>query len=202
MPGVSGVYIESSYSGHKSAPGKYTVTIKAGSKTISTSAAILANPLYNTDAVTYKEYDAVMSGMEKELTGMHRLINTIYEKQGQLQALLANLPAGEKFALLKKEGQTLLERMKAWDEEMIQRKSKAYDNVENFPNKFTANYMFLINQTESDIPRVNKPSLDRLQELNAEWASLETRATEILDKNIPALNKLLWEAGIGAIWKN
>ena len=92
--------------------------------------------------------------------------------------------------------------MKTWDEEMIQRKSKAYDDVENFPNKFTANYLFLINQTESDIPRVNKPSLDRLQELNTEWAALKARAVEIQDKNIPALNKLLWEAGIGAIWKN
>jgi len=34
--------------------------------------------------------------------------------------------------------------MKTWDEEMVQRKSKAYDDVENFPNKFTANYLFLI----------------------------------------------------------
>ncbi len=202
MPGVPGVYIESSYSGHKSAPGKYSITIKMGSKTISTSPAILANPLYSTDAATYKEYDAVMSGMEKELTNMHQIINNLYTKQGQLQSLLANLPVEEKFTAIKKEGQALLERMKKWDEEMIQRKSKAYDDVENFPNKFTANYLFLINQTESDIPRVNKPSLDRLQELNAEWTTLKTRATEILDKNIPALNKLLWEAGIGAIWKN
>lgn len=202
MPGVPGVYIESSYSGHKSAPGKYTVTIKMGSKIISTTSAILANPLYPTDAATYKQYDAVMSSMEKELTNMHQLINTLYAKQGQLQSLLTNLPGEEKFTTIKKEAQILLDRMKAWDEEMIQRKSKAYDDVENFPNKFTANYMFLINQTESDIPRVNKPSLDRLQELNTEWATLKAKATEILDKNIPAFNTLLWEAGVGAIWKN
>lgn len=44
---------------------------------------------------------------------------------------------------------------------MIQRKSKAYDDVENFENKFTADYMFLINHTESEIPSINQPSLDR-----------------------------------------
>jgi hypothetical protein len=92
--------------------------------------------------------------------------------------------------------------MKAWDEDMVQRKSKAYDDVENFPNKFTANYLFMINQTESDIPRVNQPSLDRLQELNAQWAVLKTRAEEILNRDLPALNKKLFDAGLGAIWKD
>ena len=83
---------------------------------------------------------------------------------------------------------------------MAQRKSKAYDDVENFPNKFTAEYLFLINQTESDIPRVNIPSRERLKELNAEWSSLKARGRAMLDKDIPAYNQLLWNAGIGAVF--
>ncbi len=202
MPGVPGVYIESSYSGHKSMPGRYSVSIINGTKTISTTAVILANPLYDIDTDRYKEYDKLMSNMEKELTTMHQLINSIYSKQGQLESLLANLPAGDKYNKVRTEGKSLLETMKTWDEEMVQRKSKAYDDVENFPNKFTANFMFLINQTESDLPRVNKSSLDRLQELTTEWTGLKARAMEILNNKIPDFNKLLWEAGVGAIWKN
>ena len=95
----------------------------------------------------------------------------------------------------------MLQNMKTWDEDMVQRKSKAYDDVENFPNKFTANYMFLMNQTESDIPRVNQPNLDRLKELNMEWSVLEARARLFLEKSIPSFNKQLWEAGVGALWK-
>ncbi len=92
--------------------------------------------------------------------------------------------------------------MKAWDEDMVQRKSKAYDDVENFANKFTANYMFLINQTESDLPRVNQSSLDLLKQMNAEWSGLKARSDEMLTKDIPSLNKQLWDAGFGAIWKD
>ena len=40
-----------------------------------------------------------------------------------------------------------------------------------------------------------------MKELNAQWATLKARATEILEKDIPALNKRLWDAGLGAIWK-
>lgn len=202
MPGVPGVYIESSYNGHKATPGKYTITLKSGEQKISTNATILPNPLYPTDANTYKEYHALMNRMETEATRMHQLVNSMNAKCEQLESVLASIPADTKYNDLKKEGQSLIQRMKTWDEDMVQRKSKAYDDVENFPNKFTANYLFLINQTESEIPRVNKPSFDRLQELNAEWSVLKSRADEILDKNIPAFNKLLWDAGVGAIWKN
>jgi len=165
-----------------------------------TDAEILANPLYTTDAATYAEYHRTMSAMEAELSSMHRLINSLFEKQNQLASLLKSLPADAKYAGVKSDGEALLKKMKAWDEDMVQRKSKAYDDVENFPNKFTANYLFLINATESDIPRVNQPSLDRMKELNAQWATLKARADEILNRDIPALNKKLWDAGLGAIW--
>jgi hypothetical protein len=202
MAGVPNVRIEGGFAGHKAVPGKYTITLKTPAQSLSTEAEILANPLYPTDAATYAEYHRTMSSMETELTTMHRLVNSLFEKQNQLESLLKSLPAGEKYAAVKKDGEALLKKMKAWDEDMVQRKSKAYDDVENFPNKFTANYLFLINLTESDIPKVNQPSLDRMKELNTTWATLKARGTEILDKDIPAFNKRLWDAGLGAIWKD
>ncbi len=202
MPGAPTVYIESSYAGHKAPPGKYSITVKMGEQTISTETEVLANPLYPTTAATYAEYHQTMLGMETEVTTMHRMTNSLYEKQQQLEALLKSLPAGDKFSAIKKDGDALVKKMKAWDEAMVQRKAKAYDDVDNFSNKFTANYLFLINQTESEIPKVNQPSLDRLKQLNTEWAALKARASEILDNDIPSLNKRLWEAGLGAIWKD
>jgi hypothetical protein len=82
---------------------------------------------------------------------------------------------------------------------MIQRKSKAYDDVENFPNKFTAEYIFLINQTESSIPRVNDQNRSRKISLDAQWKSFENSGNNFLNNEIPNFNRLLWEAGIGAI---
>lgn len=202
MPGVSGVYIEAGYAGHKAVPGKYRVTVKMGAQSVVTEAEIFANPLYATTAATYKEYHAVMSRMEGELTVMHKTVTSLHEKQTQLAAILASLPAGDKFAAIRTDGDALVKKLKAWDEAMVQRKSKAYDDVENFPNGFTANYLFLINQTESDIPRVNQPSMDLLDILTVQWSALKGRSDAMLSKDIPALNKKLWDAGVGAIWKD
>lgn len=201
MPGVPDVYVESSYRGHKASPGKYTITIKTADKSNGIETSILANPLYRTTTADYKEYHTTMYSMEQALTLMHNTVNSMYAKREQLANLLATLETENKYKTVQTAGNALVKKMKAWDEDMVQRKSKAYDDAENFENKFTANYLFLINQTESELPSVNQPSLDRLKELNAQWALLKSKADELLNISLPEVNKMLWEAGIGAVWK-
>ena len=201
MPGIPEAYIEGSYKGHKVIPGNYELTLVYGKVTKLSGVQVLKNPLYKIDENDYKQYDEMMFKLESELRIMHTLVNTMYAKQKQLNEILTELPDDKKFEEVKKTGNTLINLMREWDEDMVQRKSKAYDDVENFPNKFTANYLFLINHTESSIPKVNQASIDRMNELNLEWSVLKKRAMEILDSSIPAFNELLWQSGIGPIWK-
>ena len=56
--------------------------------------------------------------METELIAMHRMVNSLYEKQKQLETLIGSLPTGEKFSALKRDGDALVKKMKAWDEDM------------------------------------------------------------------------------------
>ena len=201
LTGVPDVYFEANYGGHKAVPGNYRFTLKLGDRTLTTDAEILANPLYAADADTYQTYHTLMSGMETELSDMHQRVNRLHDKQIQLEALLAKLPGDDKSSALKADGEALQRKLKAWDEDMVQRKSKVYDDVENFPNKFTASYLFLINHTESETPQVNASTIEMLKTLNEQWATLKARSDELLDKDIPAMNSKLWEAGYGAIWQ-
>jgi hypothetical protein len=200
IPTIPGVFIESSFRGHKAIPGNYTITVKAGSQSSSTTASIVANPLYKVNENDYKEFDALMKQMEGEVITMHTMILDLYESKNQLETVLKNLPSDSKYAAVKAKGDSVVQLLKAWDEDMIQRKSTAYDDVENFPNKFTANYMFMVNQNESDIPRVNQPVLDLLKEYTPIWEALKARGLDLKNNILPALNKQLWEAGVGAVW--
>ncbi len=200
MVGVTNVFVEQSFSGHKAAPGKYTVTLKWNGKVAATKLEILPNPLYPVTAQQYQEHHQVMSTLENDVNKMSRLVSMHFNKLEQLNQLIANLPSDEKFNSLRKEGAELAKRMKQWDEDLVQRKSKAYDDMENFPNKFITNYLFMVNHAESDIPRVTQSTLARQKELNAEWATLEARLKQILEVDLPAYNKKLWDAGIGGVW--
>jgi len=199
MTGVPEVYIESSFHGHKASPGSYSVSLKYGTAESKSSFNILPNPLYPTTAEDYAAYHQIMSQMEDALNDMHAKVRRIQKMQSQMEDVLKDLPAGGNFDALKKTGKELVKKMKAWDDDMVQRKAKAYDDVDNYENKFTANYLYLINQTESDIPKVTKPCRDRLEELTAEWSKLNARAKEIIETDVPAYTKQLWDAGIGAV---
>ena len=195
LPGVPGAYIEARFSGHVVPPGMYTIRLKAGSMAKTVNGEIKAMPTYTTTPEQYQEFHTLMTDMEQRLTEMHTMVNTLYKVQGQLKEVLKEV----KDDALKTEGMKLVKQLDAWDEDMIQRKSKAYDDVENFPNKFTAEYLFLIDATNSTIPRVNQPSKDRKAELDAQWSGYKARANSFLKTAVPEFNKKLWEAGIGAI---
>ncbi|SFR59647.1 VPS10 domain-containing protein [Maribacter stanieri] len=195
MPSIPGVYIEAGFSGHKVSPGTYTFKLKVDDQTVSTTGTINEVPTYETKPGQYEEYDTFMTIAEAEMTEMHNMINQLYAVQNDLAEVLKKVTD----TTAKAAGEKLLAEMKTWDGDMVQRKSQAYDDVENFPNKFSAEYIFMINQTNSDIPRLNKASKDRKAELDAQWAGLKAKGNQFINTAIPAYNKTLWEAGIGAI---
>lgn len=202
MPGVEDAYIEAGYSGHTAIPGEYTITIASELGNAESKGKISKNPLYEISMDEYEEYHEFMWSMEQELTKMHQMVNKEMDYQLQLISFLEKIKDDQTYSSLYSTGQELLKELKVWDESMIQRKSKAYDDVENFPNKFTANYMYLINQTNSSIPKVNNGSKERREELEKEWEGLKAEGKRLLETAIPAFNKLVQEAGIGILFVN
>lgn len=168
---------------------------------LQTKAEIKPNPLYSTTPQEYAEFHQFMTEAELALVEMHTKANLLYKFRQQLEKLLKSLPKeDEALQSIKQDGKQLLSELKAWDEEIVQRKSKAYDDVENFPNKFTAEYLFLINQAESGLPRVTNAIKARRAELKQQWQEFDAQVDELLDKKIPTFNAKLWEQKIGAIW--
>mgnify|MGYP000656385476 FL=1 len=199
LPGIPTAYIEGSYRGHKAMPNLYSASLKQEDKLSEVSFSILPNPLYNITKEEYLETHKFKIITEANLTDMHTRVNTLKKIQSQLIKIIKELPEEQKYMGLKSKGEAIILQLKSWDEDMVQRKSKAYDDVENFPNKFTAEYIFLMNQNDSSIPKLNSASKNRLEELNKEWIELKNRSKELIQEVIPAYNKLLWNNEIGAL---
>jgi hypothetical protein len=199
LPGAPTAYIEGSFKGHKAMPNTYTAAIKQNDQLSEVAFNILSNPLYDVTSEDYQETHDFKNKTEAKLTDMHIRVNKLKEVQSQIELILRNLPKEETYSKVKSEGDTILEKLKSWDELMVQRKSKAYDDVENFPNKFTAEYIFLINENDSSLPKVSQGSKDRLAELDKQWEVLKGTSEDLINTIIPAYNRLLWDNGIGAL---
>ena len=200
MPGIPGVYIESNYRGHKAIPGTYQLTLKAGEKELKTEAEIVDLPSYGLTDDNYLAYDQFMSAGEKEVKIMHDMVNQAKAQQDKLQELLKSLEGKEGFEALIANGKKLESMLKEWDEKMVQRKSTAYDDVENFENKFTANFLFMLNHSDSSIPKVNEGTMKRHEELMKDLEQLKEEGENLLNNEIPAFEKMAQEAGLGILF--
>jgi len=199
IPGIPNVYIESSFYGHKVPPGQYILVLKRKNSGVTKMGVVIANPVYQTESETYQQYHQLMTEMEGKVTTMHNMVNLLYSRKKLLDEVLTGV-TDEKLKDLKEKGRLISEKIRAWDEEMVQRKSKAYDDVENFPNKFSANYLFLLNQTEGDIPRINEATLVRKKELDIQWEALEKRGQQLI-LELTNYREELSEAGVNMMWK-
>lgn len=200
LPGVPSAYIESSFRGHKAIPGTYTLRLSAGEMRTEAKGEILDQPGSTLSPSDYQAYNAWMSTLEEELTQMHLMIHAAKGYQDQLSNLVERMSTKPELKDLKVAAETLIKELKTWDEAMVQRKSTAYDDVENFANKFTANFMFMMNHGESSIPRINEGTKERHAELMQQWQPLEAEGKRLLEQAVPAFNSLAKEKGVGVLF--
>lgn len=199
LPGVPEVYIEGSFRGHKAIPGDYNIILKFGGKTMEAEASLLNNPVLPTSAEEFADYHEFMSQTEATYTEMTELTNKMYAMQGRLKALKSHLSELGKNELVE-QAQNLLDSMDTCDKIMAQRLSKAYDDVENYVNGFTAEYLTALNHADSAIPRVNKGTKEKIEALNAIWNGYRKAGLEIVEHEVNSLNIALQQSGIGVLY--
>ena len=156
---------------------------------------ILKNPNFNVSDKDYTELDKYASHMEKKFNVMAEYINNNKQLVDKLKNILGDIED----QTIKSNGQILLNKMDGWDKKMMQRKSLAYDDVENFPNKFLADYLFILDEIKGDIPNVSEGILKSLESLDKKWDSLKEEIDNINEYDIPSFNNELWKSGIGAL---
>ncbi len=200
LPGIPKVYIEGSFKGHKAIPGNYTISLQQGAEVNTVTTAIHANPMISLTAEEYDTYHKMMTHMETQYRAMTHTTNRLFKAQQQLQQLLKDDRLKQQ-QTLHNTAVSLHQKLKAWDAKMAQRLSKAYDDVENYENGFTAYYITLINQTDSEIPKITQGTTEKVKELDAQWAVLNTEAMA-LQTAIKTFNATCFKAGIGVITAN
>ena len=199
LPGIPKVYIEGSYSGHQAIPGTYKLTLAYNNKIFETEAIIQANPLYNLSKEQYEAYQTFMSSAATSYREMTDMTNRLNEMNKKLKSLLSKMGPQQHNKLLIM-GNKLSQELTEWDAIMAQRLSKAYDDVENFENGFTAHYLNLISEADSSIPKITKGSKSRKFELEQEWARYKQNAEDLLKGPIRAFNAACQAEDVGVLY--
>lgn len=198
LPGVPKVFIEGSYKGHKAAPGNYQATLKAGANEQTITFSILPDPRIQASTAGYVSQAAIQQEVDDKVRNIHEMILQLRKVRTQVNDLLALLDTS-KYKALNDEGKKLVRNINTWEDKLVQNKAQSNDDIINYVNRLTADYIFLKGEMDTNIPDITNGQKERLAELNNLWVPLKTEGDDITVKQVNAFNKLYDESGLGKV---
>jgi hypothetical protein len=190
MPTIDEVYIEGSYAGGRMVPGTYFVELNVDGSIHSAALVIKADPRIDADAAAYAAQDELLKKLEADVTDIHVAVTRMRKLASQVRTLNGILESDDAKAELVKSGKSLLDKIKVWEEKLIQPKSQSYDDVINFVNKLSANIIFVHGEVNGTVPYVTAGQKARYTELHQQWLVLKTDMDNLLSTDIAAFNAL------------
>jgi hypothetical protein len=86
-----------------------------------------------------------------------------------------------------------------WEEALVQTKSQSNDDVINYINKLSADYVFLKGELDANIPYVTNAQLERYTELDQLWQPLKKQMQDLVNKDVAEINKLCKDQTVNKI---
>jgi hypothetical protein len=199
LPGVPNVFIEGSYLGHKAPPGNYRAVLQIGEQKIETSFRILPDPRLSNSMKEYEEQDAFLQELETNFSDIHHSILKMRKVKNQLKLLTPLLGEKQELADLKEKAEKLTKKINEWEEELVQNKAQSNDDIINYINKLSADYIFLKGEADANIPYVTGSQREQLAALNLRWQKYKGMKEDILRTDLSDFNRLCKERGIGTL---
>ncbi|MEM8999530.1 MAG: glycosyl hydrolase [Bacteroidota bacterium] len=190
LPAVDKVFVFGNYNGSRVAPGNYTLRLTLEDQTVETEVTILPNPKIEGSAKDYLEQQQVLDDIETTIRKMHNAVNQMRTAKKQLDAYEDLLKDHEQAKALLEKGTELAERIKTWEENLIQPQQKTFQDVINFHNQLNADFMHLKGFVDMAEPKVTEGAKERLRDLMQQWNAYEKEKEDIINKEMAEYNTM------------
>jgi len=200
LPGVDNVFVHGNHSGSNVAPGSYTLRLKLENGGVSeTKVTILPNPNVQSTPSVFKEQQAALMQIENTIKDIHESVNNMRSAKSQLEGYAKLLKDKDSAKDLLEKGESLIERITTWEENLIQPKQKTFQDVINFNNKLNSQLMHLKGFIDVEEPKLTQGSKERLRDLMKEWSAFRNERDAIINTEMTAYNKQFKDLNLPAI---
>ena len=196
LPGVPRVFIEGEFSGRKAAPGVYRARLRYDSIERTVPFTVLADPRIKASAADYVEQQEWLEKVEEGIREIHGSVLRIRKVRQQVSEVVGLVGARADWKEVADSGRRIADRLLKWEEELVQNKAQSNDDVINFINELSADYIFLKGEMDVNIPFVTAAQKERYGELEAAWKPLKARMDGLLEKDVAGFNALCRGKGV------
>jgi len=96
-------------------------------------------------------------------------------------------------------GKDLVNKIEKWESNLVEPRSKNFQDVINFPNKLNAEFLQLRSVADTHDPRLTKGVQDRGRDVQADWTRYKQQMSQLIQIDIGNYNKLFREKNMPAL---
>lgn len=180
-------------------PSKYQVRLTVDGKSATQSFELKKDPRLSTTPEEFKEQFDLLLKIRDQLSAAHEGINNIRAIRNQTEDIVKRLNDGPAKTAISQEAKKLNEKLSAVEEELIQVKIKSSQDALNYPIKLNNKLAALASTVASADTKPTRQSYEVFQELSTAVTKHLAHLKEILDKDLPAFNRVVKEQDVPAV---
>ncbi len=194
LPGA--IYDEGRPLGTLALPGSYQVKLMVAGKSWTVPVEIKLDPRVTTSRADLEKQFELMTKLRDLQSQMNDAILQIRDARSQLQALRKRLARGPGAKNVLAAAEELDKRMTPVEDEMIQVKTKASEDELNYPTKLNSKLAYLQSAVDSADTAPTRACYELFEEFSRQLDGHLARWSEIVAKDLPALNDLMRKENI------
>lgn len=199
LSGVPGVYVYGDYSGYRVAPGKYRARITYKGQSSETEFEIISDPNVSATPAEWIAQQEFMKQAGDQFEELHKSVNKMRQVKKQIETYNESLKDNADAKDLIQSGKDLIKKIETWESNLIEPRSKNFQDVINFPNKLNSEFLQLRGVADAHDPRLTKGVQDRARDVQADWSKYRGQMQEIIQKDIADYNKKFRDKNMPAV---
>jgi len=181
------------FSGPRVVPGTYTVKVTLGDASQQASFAVHADPRVKASDEQIATLEARVEEVNTLLRHVLATLEAARKSRSQVQALMADYPDAE---LLHKAGSRAITAIDGWEDQITQKNHGTLEDEDGWPTMLDGQIHHVLDVMDGSGPPVSAGALERLADLKASWATLETELQRVTREDIEPINQWARDSGI------
>jgi hypothetical protein len=199
LSGVPGIYVYGDYRGYRVAPGKYKARIALKGQTSETELELISDPHVTATAAEWAAQQEFLKHAGDQFEELHKSVNSMRQVKKQVETYnesLKNVTEAKDFVNM---GKTLNKKIDTWESNLIEPRSKNFQDVINFPNKLNSEFLQIRGVADQHDPRLTKGAQDRARDVQGDWARYKIQMNQLIEKDIADYNRVFKEKNMPAL---
>ncbi len=197
--GVPGIYVYGDYSGYRVAPGKYKAQIKVGGQKSETEFDLISDPHVTATTAEWTAQQEFMKHAGEQFEELHRSVNSLRQVKKQVDTYNESLKGVQEAKDFVNMGKELNKKIDKWESNLIEPRSKNFQDVINFPNKLNSEFLQIRGVADQHDPRLTKGAQDRARDVQSDWAKYRMQMNQLIEKDIAEYNRVFKEKNMPAL---